>query len=70
MVESATNKLLHAPTTRLRTAAASSDGNDLVRALEHLFDLPAQPEPESEKKEAAASGTVPGDDESEKRLPH
>src|SRR5690606_22093065 len=27
MIESATNKLLHAPTTRLREAAGESDGN-------------------------------------------
>jgi glutamyl-tRNA reductase len=43
MVESATNKLLHAPTTRLKTAAAVSgdaDAGDLVEALHHLFDLP------------------------------
>ena len=68
MIESATNKLLHAPTTRLRTAAASSDGSDLVRALEHLFDLPAgaEPEPEPEKKEEGEQAAEP----SEKRLPH
>jgi glutamyl-tRNA reductase len=40
MIESATNKLLHGPTTRLKAAAGASDGNDLVRAAQHLFDLP------------------------------
>lgn len=40
MIESATNKLLHAPTTRLRTAASDPDGDELVQAAQHLFDLP------------------------------
>jgi glutamyl-tRNA reductase len=66
MMESATNKLLHAPTTRLRSAASTSDGGDLVRVVQHLFDLPNEPERESEKKEEAASDAEP----SEKRLPH
>lgn len=65
MVESATNKLLHAPTTRLKSAAGASDGNDLVRAAQHLFDLPAAPPPE------VSSPTAPPPIEgSEKRLPH
>jgi glutamyl-tRNA reductase len=41
MMESATNKLLHAPTTRLKATAQSSDACDLVEALVDLFDLPA-----------------------------
>jgi glutamyl-tRNA reductase len=66
MIDSATNKLLHAPTTRLRSAAAGPEGGDLVRAVQHLFDLPENPEPTSEdKKESAADATT-----SEKRLPH
>jgi glutamyl-tRNA reductase len=64
MVESATNKLLHAPTTRLKAAAGVSDGNDLVRAAQHLFDLPAAPPPEP----SSPSVAPPAD--SEKRLPH
>lgn len=40
MVESATNKLLHAPTTRLRTAASAEGGGELVKATKALFDLP------------------------------
>lgn len=40
MIESATNKLLHAPTTRLRAAASDPDGGELVQAAQHLFDLP------------------------------
>jgi glutamyl-tRNA reductase len=64
MIESATNKLLHAPTTRLKAAAGVSDGNDLVRAASHLFDLPATPPPEP------STQALPPPDESEKRLPH
>ena len=43
MIESATNKLCHAPTTRLRSAVGASEGDDLVRAAQHLFDLPVAP---------------------------
>jgi glutamyl-tRNA reductase len=64
MVESATNKLLHAPTTRLKAAAGESDGNDLVRALQHLFDLPAAPPPEPSRS------SLPPPEDSEERLPH
>jgi glutamyl-tRNA reductase len=53
MMESAVNKLLHAPTTRLKASAAEADGTaDFVLALKHLFDLP---EPTS----ADASGSIP-----------
>ena len=38
MVDSAVNKLLHAPTTRLK-ASTSDDSADLASALKHLFDL-------------------------------
>jgi glutamyl-tRNA reductase len=64
MMESATNKLLHAPTTRLRASAGASDGNDLVRAAKHLFDLPEAPAEEEEEEKA------PKAEPSEKRLPH
>jgi glutamyl-tRNA reductase len=65
MIESATNKLLHAPTTRLKEAAGASDGSDLVRALAHLFDLP-----EAIPKESASAAELPDPEPSEKRLPH
>jgi hypothetical protein len=67
MVESATNKLLHAPTTRLKAAAASSDGNDLVEAARHLFDLPDVAE--SPREEADNAAAAP-DDAREGPLPH
>jgi glutamyl-tRNA reductase len=41
MIESATNKLLHVPTTRLRDAAAAQEDAALVDAAVRLFDLPA-----------------------------
>lgn len=40
MMESATNKLLHAPTTRLRAASTTDDAGELAHAVQHLFDLP------------------------------
>ena len=40
MMESAVNKLLHAPTTRLKASAAEGGAAELVEALKHLFDLP------------------------------
>lgn len=64
MIESATNKLLHSPTTRLKIAAGASDGNDLVRAVQHLFDLPTAPTPEP------STQSLPPSEESEERLPH
>jgi glutamyl-tRNA reductase len=75
MVESATNKLLHSPTTRLKLAASSSDAGDLVDAVHHLFDLP-KPAPEAGERDRdsrtmkSESQTALDDDGSEKRLPH
>jgi glutamyl-tRNA reductase len=64
LVDSAVNKLLHAPTTRLKASASGDDAGDFVRTLKHLFDLPevapAAEEPGSQPK-------APDDDE---RLPH
>jgi glutamyl-tRNA reductase len=40
MVESATNKLLHAPTTRLRRAAGDGDAQELAAVIKELFELP------------------------------
>jgi glutamyl-tRNA reductase len=53
MIDSATNKLLHVPTTRLREGADSLEGADLVRAVTHLFDLPDAPRVEGGGHEAA-----------------
>ena len=40
MMESAVNKLLHAPTTRLKASAADGGAAEYVGAIKHLFDLP------------------------------
>ena len=48
MVESAVNKLLHAPTTRLKAVAATDDAGEYVHALQQLFDLPSVTPPEEE----------------------
>lgn len=40
MLDSATNKLLHAPTSRLKEKAGDEDAKELARTLEYLFDLP------------------------------
>jgi len=47
MMESATNKLLHAPTTKLRQAAADGD-SEVIARLQELFDLPDSPTSESD----------------------
>ncbi|MBK6693494.1 MAG: glutamyl-tRNA reductase [Myxococcales bacterium] len=52
MVESATNKLLHEPTTRLRASASSSSSGELVQALKHLFELPDVGRPDEPAPEA------------------
>jgi glutamyl-tRNA reductase len=41
MMESAANKLLHAPTTRLKTSASEGGAADYAETLLHLFDLPS-----------------------------
>jgi glutamyl-tRNA reductase len=40
MVDSATNKLLHAPTTHLRRAAGDGDAQTLAATLKEVFELP------------------------------
>jgi glutamyl-tRNA reductase len=61
MVESATNKLLHEPTTRLRAAASSASGAELAQTLKHLFDLPdaSRAGSASETEESEPSGPDP-----------
>ena len=66
MVDSATNKLMHAPTTRIREAASSdSDGAEMIRAITHLFDLREQLPPPEE-----GQPSLPPPDDSHSRLPH
>jgi glutamyl-tRNA reductase len=58
MVESAVNKLLHAPTTRLKASAAEGNAAEYVGAVRHLFDLPESPVP-SAAATADESGPAP-----------
>jgi glutamyl-tRNA reductase len=44
MVSAAVNKLTHAPTTRLKAAAAEGAATEYVEVLRHLFDLPENEE--------------------------
>jgi len=75
MIESATNKLLHAPTTRLKAAASSSDAGDLVASVQHLFDLPVSAPLEDEhrrdsRERQPAAEAVGAQDDEGGRLPH
>jgi glutamyl-tRNA reductase len=56
MVESATNKLLHAPTTRLRRAAGDGDAQELASVIKELFELPTL---DASDDEAVAEETEP-----------
>ena len=75
MMESATNKLLHAPTTRLKASAATEASADFVGALRHLFDLPERPV-ESHEARATHDGDLSADDartgatDDDERLPN
>ena len=63
MVDSATNKLLHAPTTRLRRAAGDGDdAQTLAATLQELFELPTLHEVE-EKPDAEQTDKDKEDDE-------
>jgi hypothetical protein len=53
MVESATNKLLHAPTTQLRRAAGDGDAQTLATLLRDLFELPVLHEQTGEEDSAS-----------------
>ena len=67
LVDAAANKLLHGPTTRLREAASSAEGADLVRAVTHLFELPVAPTAKTAAPDVAAEDAP---DEDSSRLPH
>ena len=77
VIEGAANKVLHAPTTRLREAASSVEGADWVRAVTHLFDLPERTEaaaaPAPSDRSHDSHDATSGDDEpptGSRRLPH
>jgi glutamyl-tRNA reductase len=67
MVESAVNKLLHAPTTRLKARAADGDdARELALAVRYLFDL-QEVGATDEAETSGASEAQPSEDE---HLPH
>jgi glutamyl-tRNA reductase len=73
MVESAVNKLLHAPTTRMKARAAESgDAGELAAAVKYLFDLPeiALAKDEVVDKDEAGSDEAGDDDAGDKRIAH
>jgi glutamyl-tRNA reductase len=67
MIDSATNKLLHAPTTRLRRAAGDGDGDaqTLTATLQELFELPTLHEV---KEEDSAAKPAAADDDDERAV--
>jgi glutamyl-tRNA reductase len=70
MMESALNKLLHAPTTRLKTRAAEGDdAGELAAAMRYLFDL-QEIAAEQQKQAERAVAALAGDEDAEKRLTH
>ncbi|MBS2017236.1 MAG: glutamyl-tRNA reductase, partial [Deltaproteobacteria bacterium] len=70
MIESATNKLLHSPTTRLKQAASSNEAGELVGAIQHLFDLPVVAESERDPGRRKNDGPETSEGDDENRLPH
>ena len=72
LMEAATNKLLHTPTTRLRAGAASAEGADWVRAVTHLFDLPDTASPASPASATPTAQTTDEEDDpvAPDQLPH
>jgi glutamyl-tRNA reductase len=69
MMESAVNKLLHSPTTKLKSRAAEGDdAGELAAAMRYLFDL-QELAAEKQKQAEMAEGGAEGMDEDE-RLPH
>ncbi len=42
MIDAATNKICHKPTSRLRALSSDPRGRDMVEVLTDLFDLPSE----------------------------
>jgi glutamyl-tRNA reductase len=71
MMESAVNKLLHAPTTRLKASAADGGAAEFVGALKHLFDLPEHASMAPPASADVSGETAPqGSDEDDDRVTH
>ncbi len=69
MVDSAVNKLMHSPTTRLKLSAGEGDTADFVKVLTHLFDLPEQPAGNERGRPSEGPEPLAADDDDE-RLTH
>ncbi len=61
MLESALNKLMHAPTAHLRARAEGDDATELAGALRFLFDLKEIPSGAGERGETADEGRASGE---------
>ncbi len=75
MMESAVNKLLHAPTTKLKSRAAEGDdAGELAAAMRYLFDLQelvVEKQKQAERDAASGQGeAAEKDEEEDERLPH
>jgi glutamyl-tRNA reductase len=75
MMESAVNKLLHAPTTKLKSRAAEGDdAGELAAAMRYLFDLQelvVEKQKQAERDAASGQGEAAEKDaEEDERLPH
>ncbi len=55
VMESATNKLLHAPTAHLRRSVTEADETDLLRAVSILFELPPTKDDGTSEEESVNS---------------
>jgi glutamyl-tRNA reductase len=68
MMESALNKLLHAPTTKLKARAAEGDdAGELAAAMRYLFDLQGIV---ADRQEQAARAIAAVEEEDDEHLPH
>ncbi|MEJ7734847.1 MAG: hypothetical protein WKG00_37370 [Polyangiaceae bacterium] len=65
MVDAATNKLMHAPTVRLRGAASDPRAADYIEALRELFDLPEVSSAPEGERDGDGEGEGEGVDEGE-----
>jgi glutamyl-tRNA reductase len=72
MLESSVNKLLHAPTTRLKARAAESDdAGELASAVRYLFDLQeVGASAAREARESDEGGSEEGESADDERLPN
>jgi glutamyl-tRNA reductase len=59
MIDASVNKLLHTTTTRLKASTDEDDGEQVVRIVKHLFDLPDTPVVLAPKTRSQASSAAP-----------